>query len=523
MNDSHFFHKSELISILNSVVGKTLGEVDVKHVFDKTKTNPKVTGIAGDVVEQSVLGYPPDQKQRPDLDIDGVLTELKTTGMRRKKVSNRWVFEAKEPASITAVSIPTIAKENFADSNFWHKVEHLLFVFFEYESLKTVPAAEYANFHIRGYNFHEFSPDDILILQNDWQLIHDFIAEIQSRCDEEKAKGEYPNLSTLINKRTTYLDTAPKYPNPPRFRLRKRVLDVIIQEQFDGEHFEKLPEQYLGFSDVERKCTDLTKLYLGRSMAEIFSLLGVDVDPSQQVFPKQYAEQLIVKMFGGHAKKMSKIEMFKKFGLIGKAITVSSRGTRTEDTKLFSVDFDELLEDLFEDEDGVVREKTFEDSELCHFLKDNKLICAVFAEKEPRDDGRIILGENMFMGFKILDLSDEEIVTEARKTWDETRQLIKNNKLQFVYCLDKNGNQRFTPKTGIPMGAPNLPKAEDHLLFFRGTGKDATDKISINGVEMLRQDYWIRGTYLANKLKQAALFGSEELSNSHILKKHETS
>lgn len=118
MNDSHFFHKSELISILNSVVGKTLGEVDVKHVFDKTKTNPKVTGIAGDVVEQSVLGYPPDQKQRPDLDIDGVLTELKTTGMRRKKVSNRWVFEAKEPASITAVSIPTIAKENFADSNF---------------------------------------------------------------------------------------------------------------------------------------------------------------------------------------------------------------------------------------------------------------------------------------------------------------------------------------------------------------------------------------------------------------------
>ena len=130
MAGSHFFHRAELVSILDETIDKTLGEVGKNHVFDKTIKNPKVTGIAGDVIEQSVLGYPPDRDQRPDLDVDGVKTELKTTGMRRKKEANRWVYEAKEPASITAVSIPTISKEIFEDSKFWHKAEHLLFVFY---------------------------------------------------------------------------------------------------------------------------------------------------------------------------------------------------------------------------------------------------------------------------------------------------------------------------------------------------------------------------------------------------------
>lgn len=66
------------------------------------------------------------------------------------------VYEAKEPASITAVSIPTIAREKFVDSKFWHKAENLLFVFYEYESGTAVPAAKYANFHIKGYSFHQF-------------------------------------------------------------------------------------------------------------------------------------------------------------------------------------------------------------------------------------------------------------------------------------------------------------------------------------------------------------------------------
>lgn len=524
MNGSHFFKRDELEAILFSVKDKTLGEVDKNHVFDRTKTKPKITGIAGDVIEQSVLGYPADQAQRPDLDVDGEPTELKTTGMRLKKEGSKYVYEAKEPASITAVSLNTIAKEIFPSSNFWHKAEHLLFVFYEYEASTTVPAAEYANFHIRGFSFHEFSEDDKAIIQRDWQLIHDFIADIQAKYSEEEAKEHYPDLSTLINKQTTYLDTAPKYPHPPRFRLRKRVVTAIIQEAFDGDRFEKLPDRYLGASDVERKCTELMLQFLGWSMADILTHFGMPVDPSKQTEAKQYAEQVIVRMFGGTAKKISRIEMFKKLGYIGKAVTISSRETRTEDTKLFSVDFDELTEEWVEDEDGTLREKVFEDSDLYQYLHDNKLLCVVFQEKGARDDGKIILGDNMFLGFKVIDLSDDEIMAEAKKTWEATRALIKNGELKAVPCLDKHGNQRYTPKTKLPMVAPNLPKSEEHLIFFRGTGQDARDKISVNGVTMYRQDYWIKGKFLVDKLKAAPIIGHERLCNSHKSKRrqHET-
>ena len=49
--------RKDLEQTLEKALGKTLGEVDVANVFLITKTNPKVTGIAGMVIEQSILGY----------------------------------------------------------------------------------------------------------------------------------------------------------------------------------------------------------------------------------------------------------------------------------------------------------------------------------------------------------------------------------------------------------------------------------------------------------------------------------
>ncbi len=61
----------ELEAKLEACLEKTLGEIDTAHVFDAARENPKITGIAGDVVEQSVIGYPPNPGQEPDLVVDG--------------------------------------------------------------------------------------------------------------------------------------------------------------------------------------------------------------------------------------------------------------------------------------------------------------------------------------------------------------------------------------------------------------------------------------------------------------------
>lgn len=140
VTDDRRFTKAQIYAILENVKGKTLGEVDKSHQFDRTIKSEKITGIAGDVIEQSVLGYERDSNQECDIEIDGVLTELKTTGVRIPKSDLKNVrgktgeaynvyLGAKEGISITNVTFEPTIETDFNTSHFWEKSEHLLIVF----------------------------------------------------------------------------------------------------------------------------------------------------------------------------------------------------------------------------------------------------------------------------------------------------------------------------------------------------------------------------------------------------------
>ena len=68
----------------------------------------KVKGIAGDIIEESVLGCKKDSKQEPDILVDGVLTELKTTGMIEP-----WVYYwYKSPVVMQVMQTSTIYSQH---------------------------------------------------------------------------------------------------------------------------------------------------------------------------------------------------------------------------------------------------------------------------------------------------------------------------------------------------------------------------------------------------------------------------
>jgi hypothetical protein len=378
-----------------------------------------------------------------------------------------------------------------------------LFVFYHYDSNVTVRAAAYANFFIRGYLFYQFSEDNMIIIKKDWQKIHDFVEEVQNTYSDEEAKRFYPNLSSKINKELVFLDTAPKYPHAPRIRLRKRVVTLIVQEKF-GENLEHLPDKYYEYKDVVDKCKSITEKHKNKSMADILATYDITIDLTKKHKTKQYAEMAIVRMFGGESKKMSQISLFETFGIVGKSVAITSNETRTEDMKLFAVDFEELIEKEIEDEDtSELREKKFEDSSLYNYLVDNKLLCVVFQENSADKDGNIDMRENKFLGFKMIDLGIPELLESAKKTWETLRDLIINKKLKDIPVRMKSGEIRITPKTKIQMTAPNFPKSEDNLIFLRGSGGNATKKTQeVNGVKMLKQYYWIKGSFIVDKLKE---------------------
>lgn len=500
MMAKHPFTFNELNMILSEATRKTLGEADVNNVFAKTIGKPKITGIAGDVVEQSILGYPADSDSDPDLIVDGVPTELKTTGIRVKipKGKTKKEYKAKEPMSITAVSIKKIvSEEDFENSRFWHKLENLLLVYYNYSAPKAVPAAEYANFIIEGYQFHQFSDEDKEILKNDWTIVRDFIRDIQANYVDPCT--EYPRISSELRKQLMLIDTAPKYPNPPRFRLKQSTVGTIVEKHF-GQKLEELDETYSSFKELDDELHRLTTLYKGHTVRELLEMLHINATLNKHKdVSKSVTEQIIVKMLGGKAKKLSKIDLFSKAGIIPKTIVTTTAGTRTEDMKLFQIDFEEWTRSEYDSDEGQLLPMTFDQSFVYNYFAEHQFLCIVFQESTDGDK----LLDNKFIGFKRLAFDEAFINSTVKKLWEDVRELVIDGLLVESVVYKKDGTPQINKKTNTIKKSLNFPKSAEYDVFVRGSGTDSTHKnFVLNGIHMYSQYVWIKGSTMVNLLKE---------------------
>ena len=273
---AHIFDKNDVIHRLEAHLCKTFEMIDNKGMFMDVQKFNLQKGIAGAVVEQCIFEYSPDTEQKADLIIiDGMKntkTELKTTGMVIQKKPRKH-FVAKEPMSITAVGVYEIAEQEFETSHFWEKLEHMLIVYYHYASPRPVSAYGYKDFILKGYDFHEFSADEVEILRNDWEYVRNLCAEVVSHHPGPRNKSwklavkkEYIETHSDIRRNLNYINLAPKF--PPRFRLKKAIVSSMIANHF-GYELEQLPERYLSKSEIDAKCREVTNLYAGKSIEEL--------------------------------------------------------------------------------------------------------------------------------------------------------------------------------------------------------------------------------------------------------------
>lgn len=471
IEQSRIFTREQVDALLTATIGKTLLQVDKAHLFAHHEGREKVKGIAGDIIEESVLGCKKDSKQEPDILVDGVLTELKTTGLvKPKKKDSPYIYECKEPVSITAVSIPVIVNEEFETSNFWHKLAHMLWVYYWYKSPVTVKLEGYKDFPVLGFQFYEFSEDDKILLRQDWLLVRDFLIVIhRDYHTKEERETQYPRLSHELRGQLMLIDTAPKFPNSPRFRLKRAYATVIADQYFSKKHFEKLDESISKYADIDRKCQVMTQKYRGKTFAQIALELGVNLDMDV----KNFAESAVVKMFGGHVSKLNDIEDFAKIGIIAKSVPLKENGKGKEDMKLFQPN---LIDWTSEDE--------FEESAIYDYFAGHHFLFIIYRH----------VGKDVFFeGFKRIFFDEKFIMENVKKTWDDVRNLIANHKLRIEMKKDKNGNYILN-KSGTFMESPNFPKKSTHKVFIRGGATTSEDKyktLEINGLKMIPQSVWL--------------------------------
>lgn len=524
VSDDRKFTKVFVRTLLEGVKGKTLGEVDQSHQFARTEKSEKITGIAGDVIEQSVFGYKKDSKQECDIEIDGVLTELKTTGVRVPKTDLQKVkgkvgdsyniyLSAKEGISITGVTFEPTIQTDFINSHFWEKAEHLLIVFYEYKSYEVVPASAYQNFPIVDYCYNTFSDEEQAKLRNDWELVRDYLQKIYNEYSSSDERNEQlVGFTHVLRPDLLLIELVPAFKKKstgsyqkPRYRLKQTFIDYIVRGHFNKSRSNteiSLKESFSSFAQLDARCHALSIMYKGKTVAELKKELCVEVDISN----KSLGAKCVLKMFDANCKMLNQISDFSKAGIIAKTITITPSGSRTEDMKLKHIDFEEWSD----------KDIDFYESEVYSYFCEHSFLCPVFCErgdlakkrKSESDDDyekriKVESAKTTFEGFKRFAFDDDFLEKEVKRMWEDSRDLIFKNKLKWEFKFDKNGN-KVVNKSGSFKGAPNFPKSEDYLVFFRGGENDAREEarsVVINGIHMLPQFFWLKGSFIAEKLK----------------------
>lgn len=510
ISSTRFFSKKQILSLLDAAMGRTLLDVDSRHLFLQYEKMEKVTGLAGNIVEQSILGCEPDNRQDVDIYIDGIGYEIKTTGMVVPKDKNSaYLYECKEPVSVTAVSIQKIVNEEFENSNFWHKLEHLLWVYYLYNAESTVKPAEYKLFPLLKFQLFEFDETDKLRLKHDWLLVRDFLISIHREYPtEEGRKSQYPYLSSKLRKVLLVIDTAPKYPNPPRFRLKRDFASEIAGNLFLKNNkvpLVKLAKPIMDYSDIDRKCEELNKLYSGKTFSEIADLLNVSIETpgsvadkesedtaSNKVPLKNFAEMVVLKMFESDATSLNQIDDFRKIGLIAKSLPLDNKGEPKESMKMYTPNFKDWMS-----------EKTFSDSYIRNYFSEHQFLLIVYQYIHPKKNVKTP-DFIKFVGFKRVYLTDDFIDTSVWKFWNDVRILIKEKKLKVVKLFNKNNEPIINPKSGTQREATNFPKEAQYDVFMRGSATKSEEKyktLELCGHKMLPQEIWLSKKVTYNLFK----------------------
>lgn len=500
------YSKEFVYNLLEGIKGKTLGEIDRSRQFERAVRNAKITGIAGDVIEQSVFGYDRDSNQECDIEIGGMLTELKTTGVRipktdlvhvkgKKGAEYNAYFKAKEGISITAVTFEPDIQRDFSTSHFWEKAEHMLIIFYEYDSYESVPALEYADFKVIDYCYNVFSDNERAKLQKDWEIVRDYLDNVYSEYSDFPSRFScLQGFTHVLRPELLLIELVPGFKlrsggksyQKPRYRLKKTFVDYLVRGHFnpDDKRVEmSLKDSFSSFIELDRKCHVLTEKYGGKTLLHLKDELGIGTD----IKNKDFTSKCVLSMFESECRRLNDISDFTQAGIIAKTITLSPREKRTEDMKLQRVDFEEWAD----------RDTDFEESEIYLYFCEHSFLCPIFMEDasgKPED--------TVFRGFKRFAFDDDFIDGQVRRTWEDSRRLIHRDELQWEYVVNRNG-EYVRNRSGSFRGAPNLPKSSEYTVFFRGGSNDSSDKERtecVNGIRMLPQFFWIKGSFMVSKL-----------------------
>ena len=437
--------KEEVLARAKGAVGKTFGELDVCGRLSHTGNK----GSLGQIVEEGWIGFTPNN--RAEYDFPEAKVELKVTPFVRRKDKK---IRAKERLVCNIIDYMEEAdKANFFDSSFWKKCETMLILPYEYKK-----GVRRADFRIAAAFLHQFSYEDLKIIEQDWAWI---VGKIRS--------GEAHLLSEA---ETTYLSACPKGPSHTTLRrqpyssilamqrayaLKATYMTRVIRQAFGKASDEKLIRDASALkSRFEDYVQALIRPYLGQTQNELEARFGLSGKA------KSVRAQIVSAIYGIKGP-LTKTEEFQKAGIYAKTVFVKKNGRMQEDISFPAFKIAELL-----------AEPSWEEAKFGELLRTRKFFFVVFKEEE---NGEIRLWRTVFWYMPHSDLE------EVREMWEQTRQIIRRG-VRFW----RNGKRLEN----------DLPKSKDNrIAHVRPHGQDSSDiDLLPDGRTITKQCFWLNKSYI---------------------------
>jgi DNA mismatch repair protein MutH len=411
------------------------------------------------LVEKFYFDYEPNSKTEADFSEVGM--ELKSSPLKTLKNGE---IRSKERLVLNIINYLKVHDENFEESSFWKKNAHLLLIFYLHDKKKDL-----LDYLIKLVDDWKYSNQDLLIIQQDWEIINQKIKDGKAH---ELSEGDTFYLGACTKGSTAEKSLREQPFNEIKAKQRAYSLKqgyvnhIIANIAQEGKTvYGKILTQETIFerlTSIEEIVISKFEPFYGQTPVEIEKYFNLKLNRAA----KSYFASLTKAILGISLNK--KIEEFEKADIQIKTIRLNENNLPKEDTSFKNFKYEEIIK------------ADWEESDFKYILEQKFFF--VFYQFES---GILTLKKVKFWNMPYSD------ILEAKQVWDKTVEVIKNGKI--IREITDNGRR----KTYFPK------KIENRVSHVRPHARDKDDCYDLpikdkltNVTEYTKHCFWLNAGYI---------------------------